>query len=95
MQMDQYMFRSEGSMSDAKSRVPSQTAAEFGRSYNAHEIVDAITAMMLNAEAGLNWLYAEPPDMEGARQALNRIARDGKRAAELVVRLRALTNKLV
>jgi hypothetical protein len=58
----------------------------------AHEIVDAITAAVTNAEAGLNWLSAEPPDLEEVRQALNRIASDGKRAAEIVVRLRALMN---
>ena len=58
----------------------------------AHEIVDAITAAVTNAEAGLNWLCAEPPDLEEVRQALNGIASDGKRAAEIVVRLRALMN---
>jgi hypothetical protein len=72
-----------------------QTSAEFVRTYNAqaHEIVDAITAAVTNAEAGLNWLRAEPPDLEEVRQALNGIASDGKRAAEIVVLLRALMNR--
>jgi len=41
------------------------------------------------------WLCAEPPDLEGVRLALDGIASDGKRAAELVVRLRALMNEAV
>jgi len=52
---------------------------------------DAITAVVINAEAGSTWLRAEPPDLEGVRLALS----DGKLAAELVVRLRALMNKVV
>ena len=84
-------------MNDAKSQVPLQTSAELVRTYNAQarEIVDAITAAVTNAEAGLNWLCAEPPDLEGVQLALDGIASDGKRAAELVVRLRALMNKVV
>jgi hypothetical protein len=95
MLTDQHLFRPEGSVSDAKGQVPLQTSAEFVRTYNAqaHEIVDAITAAVTNAEAGLNWLRAEPPDLEEVRQALNGIASDGKRAAEIVVLLRALMNK--
>lgn len=96
MLMEQHLFRPEGSASDAKGQVPLQTSAEFARSYNAqaHEIVDAITAAVTNAKAGLNFLRAEPPDLEEVRQALNSIASDGKRAAEIIVRLRALMNNV-
>jgi hypothetical protein len=96
MLTDQHLFRPEGIVSDAKGQVPLQTSAEFVRTYNAqaHEIVDAITAAVTSAQAGLNWLRAEPPDLEGVLQALNGIANDGKRAAEIVVRLRALMNKV-
>src|SRR5260370_40108830 len=92
MLTDQHLFRPEGSVSDANGQVPLQTSAEFARTYNAqaHEIVDAITAATANAEAGLNWLRAEPPDPERVRQALHGIASDGKRAAQNVVHLRAL-----
>ena len=95
MLMVQHLLRPEGIVSDAKGQVPVQTSAEFVRTYNAqaHEIVDAITAAVTNAEAGLNWLRAEPPDLEEVRQALNGIASDGKRAAEIVVLLRALMNR--
>ena len=96
MLTDQHLFRPEGSVSDAEGQVPLQTSAEFVSTYNAeaHEIVDAITAAVTNAEAGLSWLRAEPPDLEEVRQALNFIASDGQRAAELVIRLRALMNKV-
>jgi hypothetical protein len=78
-----------GNVSDAKGQVPLQTSAEFVRTYNAqaHEIVDAITAAVTRAQAGLNWLRAEPPDLEEVRQVLNSIVSDGKRAAEIVIRL--------
>jgi hypothetical protein len=96
MLTDQHLFQPEQSVSDAKDQVPLQTSAEFVRTYSAqaHEIVDAITAVVTNAKAGLNWLRAEPPNLEEVRQALDGIASDGKRAAEIVVRLRAFMNKV-
>jgi hypothetical protein len=96
MLTNQHSFWPEGSASDAEGQLPLQISAEFVRTYNAqaHEIVDAITAAVTNAEAGLNWLRAESPDLEKVRQALDGIASDGKRAAEIVVRLRALMNKV-
>jgi hypothetical protein len=92
----QHLSRPEGIVSDAKGQVPLQTSAEFVRTYNAqaHEIVDAITAAVVSAQAGLNWLRAEPPDLEEVRQVLNFIARDGKRAAEIVIRLQALIEEV-
>jgi hypothetical protein len=76
-------------MSDAKCQVPLQTSAEFVGTHNAqaHEMIDAIAAAVTGAQAGLNWLRREPPDLEEVRQALNNIASAGKRAAEIAVRL--------
>ena len=84
----------EESASAPKSQL--QTSAELERSYDVqvHEIVEAIAATAINAQAGLNWLRAEPPDLEGVRQALNSIARDAKRAAENLARLRALMKRM-
>ena len=92
----QHLFRPEGIVSDAKGQVPFQTSAEFVRTHNAqaHEIIDAITAAVTSAQAGLNWLRAEPPDLEEVRRVLNFIANDGKRAAKIVIRLRALIEKV-
>jgi hypothetical protein len=83
----------EGSVSDAKG----QTSAELVRTYNsqAHELVDAIAAAVLGAQAGLNWLRADPPNLkEEVRQALDHIISAGQQAAEIVVRLRALIEKV-
>jgi hypothetical protein len=93
---DQDFFASKRSVSDTEGQVPLQTSAEFVRTYNAqaHEIIDAITAAVTGAQAGLNWLHAERPDLEEVRQALNMVASAGKRAAETVVRLRALIKKM-
>lgn len=95
MLMDQYYFGPEGSLGNAKGEAPLRTSAEFVRSCNAqaHEVVDAITATVANAEAGLSWLRAEPHNLREVRQALDSIARDGKRAAEIIFRLRALINE--
>jgi hypothetical protein len=70
--------------------------AEFARIYNAdaREITNAITAVVINAAAVLQLLRAQSPDLEVARQALNNIANDGKRAGDIVVRTRALMKKV-
>jgi hypothetical protein len=96
MLIDQYFLRREENVRDARGQVPLRPSAEFERIYKAqaHEIVDAMTAAVANAQAGLNWLRAEPPDLEEVRRALNLIARDGKRAAEIVIRLHALIEKV-
>ncbi|MGV7212928.1 hypothetical protein [Bradyrhizobium sp. UFLA05-112] len=71
-------------------------AAELARTCNAqaHEIADAIAAAVNNAQAGLNWLRAQPLDQEEVREALNSIVNNGKRACEIVVGLRALMQKV-
>jgi|GEM_PF-724638 len=60
----------------------------------AHEINQPIAASVTNAGACLRWLAAQPPDMEKARQTLERIVRDGTRAAEVIGRVRALVKKV-
>lgn len=74
-------------LGDAKGEAPLQTSEDFVRTYGA--VVDALTATIINAEAGLNWLSAQQPDLEEVRRTLKTIANDGKRAGEIVVRLRA------
>ena len=46
----------------------------------AHEVNQPIAATVLNAETGLRWLGAEPPDVDEARQAFGDIMRDGNRS---------------
>ena len=59
----------------------------------AHEVRQPIFATISNAQAALNWLGAEPPNLEEAREALDRIVRDGDRAAAVVGRISALFKK--
>jgi PAS domain S-box-containing protein len=60
----------------------------------AHEVNQPIAAVVTSAGACVRWLAAEPPDMEKAGQALQRIIRDGTRAGEVIGRVRALVKKL-
>ena len=55
-----------------------------------HEVSQPIAAALTNANAASRWLGAEPPDLEEARQALGRIVSDGRRARDVIARIRAL-----
>lgn len=59
----------------------------------AHEVNQPITAAVTNANACLRWLAADPPNLEEARSAANRIVNDGTRAAEIVSRTRQVFEK--
>jgi PAS domain S-box-containing protein len=59
----------------------------------AHEVNQPLGAMVTSAAACTRWLAARPPDMEKARSALQRITADGKRAGQVVERIRALVNR--
>jgi PAS domain S-box-containing protein len=59
----------------------------------AHEVSQPLGAMMASAAAGARWLAAEPPDIAEARSTLDNIAADGKRAREVIARIRALTKR--
>ena len=50
-------------------------------------------AGITNAEAALRWLGAQPPDLDEVRQALGRAVKDGRRAAEIIGRIRTLIKK--
>ena len=56
----------------------------------AHEVNQPIAAVVASAGAALRWLAAKPPDVENARQSLERIARDGERAGGIINRISAL-----
>jgi signal transduction histidine kinase len=59
----------------------------------AHEVNQPLGAVMFNAEACLSWLDGDPPNMNEAHAALERIVRDGTRAGEVIRRIRALAKK--
>jgi PAS domain S-box-containing protein len=61
----------------------------------AHEVNQPLGAIVTSAAAGARWLATKPPQMDKAQRALERIANDGKRAAEVIRRIRALMKRQV
>ncbi|MGZ8394358.1 MAG: two-component regulator propeller domain-containing protein, partial [Nitrospira sp.] len=61
----------------------------------AHEVNQPLAGVVSNANAGLRWLAADVPDLEEVREGLRDIVRDGKRAGEVIARIRALTKRTI
>ena len=59
----------------------------------AHEVNQPLAAVVTNANACLRWLAGGTPNLEEAREAVERIIRDGKRAGGVIGRIRALVKK--
>jgi len=59
----------------------------------AHEINQPLSGVVSNGSACLRWLSGGSPNLEEAREAARRIVRDGKRAGEIIARVRALVRK--
>jgi signal transduction histidine kinase len=59
----------------------------------AHEVNQPLAGIMTNASVCLDLLDADPPDLNVAREAAQRIVRDGERACEVIARLRTLFAK--
>jgi signal transduction histidine kinase len=61
----------------------------------AHEVNQPLAGIAINANACLRWLARESPNLDEAREAAQRIIRDGTRASEIISRVRALARKTV
>jgi signal transduction histidine kinase len=59
----------------------------------AHEVNQPLTATVINANASLHFLAAQPPNLEEARQAIECIAKDASRASDVVARVRSLAKR--
>ena len=59
----------------------------------AHEVNQPLGAMVANAAACARWLAAEPAEIAKTRKALDSIAADGRRAGEVIGRIRALVKR--
>ncbi len=59
----------------------------------AHEVNQPIGAALTDANTCLRWLMREHPDIQEAREAASRMAKDATRAAEIVSRIRRLFEK--
>lgn len=61
----------------------------------AHEINQPLTAVVTQGHACVEWLSADPPNLEKARRTVERIIQDGTRAGATISRVRALFKKEV
>jgi C4-dicarboxylate-specific signal transduction histidine kinase len=59
----------------------------------AHEIKQPIAGAIVNANACVRWLTRDQPDVEEAREAASRMAKDAVRAAEVINSIRLLFTK--
>jgi len=59
----------------------------------AHEVNQPLAAVVSHAEACLRWLERETPDLDEVREAVESIVKDGKRAGEVIRRVRGLAHK--
>jgi C4-dicarboxylate-specific signal transduction histidine kinase len=59
----------------------------------AHEVNQPIAAAVTDANTCLRWLAGDTPNLEEAREAAMRTIKDGRRAAEIVSRIRLLFKK--
>jgi len=59
----------------------------------AHEVTQPLSAIILNGNACLRWLSAQPPVLSEARTSVERIVRDATRTGEVIARIRALAGR--
>ena len=59
----------------------------------AHEVNQPLSGIITNASTCVKMLDGDPPNVEGARETAKRTIRDGRRAADVITRLRALFGK--
>jgi C4-dicarboxylate-specific signal transduction histidine kinase len=78
--------RAQANLADiSRTTTLSELTAAIG-----HEVNQPIAAIVTNAGACLRWLELEAPNLEKAREAANRIVRDGTRASEIIARIRRM-----
>ena len=71
-------------------RVARQTTMGAMTASIAHEINQPISAIIMNANAGLRWLAKADPDVDEARAVLKQIVADGHRTGEVIANIRAM-----
>jgi PAS domain S-box-containing protein len=59
----------------------------------AHEVSQPLSGIITNASTCLRMLKSDPPNIDGARETVQRTIRDGNRASEVITRLRRLFSK--
>jgi len=59
----------------------------------AHEVNQPLSGIITNASTCMRMLDGDPPNVDGARETAKRTIRDGRRAADVIARLRTLFSK--
>lgn len=59
----------------------------------AHEVNQPLAAIVTSGEAALRWLNRDVPQIDGMKRSIERIISDGRRASEVVRRIRSLSRK--
>lgn len=59
----------------------------------AHEVNQPLAAVVMNGNACRRWLAADPPNIDEASRAAQRIVSDGERAGQVIGRIRALVRR--
>jgi PAS domain S-box-containing protein len=88
--------RAEDALHNARSQLEHvtrvSTLGELTASI-AHEVNQPLAAIVTNGEAGLRWLQRDQPNLEEVRAAVERMIGNGRRASDVIARLRALASK--
>ena len=74
-------------------RVNRVTTMEERTASLAHEVNQPIGAAVTNANTCIRWLAGDNPNLDEARAAALRVVKDGRRAAEIISRIRLLFKK--
>ena len=61
----------------------------------AHEVNQPLAAIVSHGEASLRWLNRDPPRLDEVEASVRHIVANGKRASEVIQRIRALTSGTV
>jgi PAS domain S-box-containing protein len=88
--------RSEIALGEARSELAQAASAmSLGvlTAAIAHEVNQPLSGIVMNASTCTRMLDADPPNLKGARETIQRTIRDGHRAADVIARLRALFTK--
>jgi PAS domain S-box-containing protein len=59
-----------------------------------HEVNQPLAAIVTNSEAALRWLGRDVPDLEEARAAIGQVVKEGRRAGEVIRRIREFSKKV-
>jgi len=59
----------------------------------AHEVNQPLSGVVINGNTCVRWLAGDSPNLDEAREAARRVVRDGKRAGDIIDRIRTLATK--